>query len=136
MDFPNAIRMNVKGNAKGFALVEVLIASAIFGIFMTAIVSMTVAAVKTNDLARDITEATSLASDVIERISLLDYDDAQLQGNSLTEPEAMDGKYSFAINTAKDAVLDNTMLITVTVNWKFRGIPKKVVITDIRIAFA
>lgn len=116
-------------------IIEGLIAIAVFTIVMTYITAMIVGSVKSNDLGRDITEATSLGADVVERISLLPYNDPNLQNNTYAEPDAMNGKYSFAINTATDAVLENTMLITVTVNWRYRGSSRSVIITDIKVDY-
>jgi Tfp pilus assembly protein PilV len=125
----------ITGNENGFMIIEGLIAIAVFTIVMTYITAMIVGSVKTNDLGRDITDATSLGADVVERISLLPYNDPNLQNNTYVEPDAMDGKYSFAINTATDAVLENTMLITVTVNWRYRGTARSVIITDIKVDY-
>lgn len=125
----------ITDNENGFMIIEGLIAIAVFTIVMTYITAMIVGSVKSNDLGRDITEATSLGADVVERISLLPYNDPNLQNNTYAEPDAMNGKYSFAINTATDAVLENTMLITVTVNWRYRGSSRSVIITDIKVDY-
>ncbi len=125
----------ITDNENGFMIIEGLIAIAVFTLVMTYITAMIVGSVRSNDLGRDITEATSLGADVVERISLLPYHDPNLQNNTYTEPDAMNGKYNFAINTVTDAVLENTMLITVTVNWRYRGENRRVIITDIKVDY-
>jgi Tfp pilus assembly protein PilV len=129
---PSSIR---RSGEEGFALLDALIAAALFGICMMGVIGMLVHTSNTNTLARDVTEASSLAADVIERLASLPYDDADLQNNTMTEPDTEDGKYSFAIATAQDAVADNTMSIAVTVSWMHRGRTKNVTVNDIKVDF-
>lgn len=126
---------NRRSGEEGFAILDALIAAALFGVFMMGVVGMLVQTSKTNTLARDVTEASSLAADVIERLASLPYDDTNLQNNTMTEPDTEDGKYSFTISTALDAVADNTMLIAVTVSWMNRGRVKNITINDIKVDF-
>lgn len=119
----------------GFAILDALIAAALFSVVMMGVIGMLLQTSKTNTLARDVTEASSLAADVIERLASLPYDDPDLQNNTVTEPDTEDGKYSFAITTALDAIADNTMLIAVTVSWTNRGRVKNVTINDIKVDF-
>jgi Tfp pilus assembly protein PilV len=124
-----------RSGQEGFAILDALIAAALFGVFMMGVIGMLVQTSHTNTLARDVTEASSLAADVIERLASLPYDDPDLQNNTMTEPDTEDGKYSFAITTALDAVADNTMLIAVTVSWMNRGRVKNITINDIKVDF-
>lgn len=124
-----------RSGEEGFAILDALIAAALFGICMMGVVGMLVQTSNTNTLARDVTEASSLAADVIERLASLPYDDPDLQGNTMTEPDTEDGKYSFAITTALDAVVDRTMSIAVTVSWMNRGRVKNITIHDIKVDF-
>lgn len=126
---------NRRSGEAGFALLDALIAAALFGICMMGVIGMLVQTSNTNTLARDVTEASSLAADVIERLASLPYNNPDLQNNTATEPDTEDGKYSFAIATAPDAIADNTMSIAVTVSWMNRGRIKNITIHDIKVDF-
>lgn len=126
---------NRRSGEEGFAILDALIAAALFGVFMMGVIGMLVQTGNTNTLARDVTEASSLAADVIERLASLPYEDPDLQNNTMTEPDTEDGKYSFAITTALDAVADNTMSIAVTVSWMDGGRAKNITINDIKVDF-
>jgi Tfp pilus assembly protein PilV len=129
---PSNIR---RSGEQGFAVLDALIAAALFGICMMGVIGMLVHTSNTNMLARDVTEASSLAADVIERLASLPYDDSDLQNNTMTEPDTEDGKYSFAITTALDAVADNTMSIAVTVSWLHHGRIKNVTVNDTKVDY-
>lgn len=131
----SAMFPNRTGGEDGFTILEALIASALFGVFMMAIVSLVVGSTNTNRLARDVTEASALASDVIEQLASLPYENPDLQNNTVNWPDTEDGKYSFAITTSLDAIIDHTMSVAVTVTWKDRNRTRNVTINDILIDF-
>jgi type II secretory pathway pseudopilin PulG len=126
---------NRTGGEDGFALIEALIASALFGVVMMGIVSMMVGSTNANRLARDVTEASALASDVIEQLASLKYENDDLQNNTVAWPDTEDGKYTFTVTTSPDAIVDNTMSIAVTVSWQDRGRTRNVTINDIIVDF-
>jgi Tfp pilus assembly protein PilV len=117
---------------EGFAIMEGMIAAAIFGIFMMGVISMLVGTFNTNNVSRDITEATARGADVIERLAKLPYLGGCLENNTCSEPDSQDGRYSYTINTIMNDIMDNTMSIAVTVSWRDRGRTRSVVINDIR----
>lgn len=117
---------------EGFMILEGLIAAAIFGIFMMGVMGMLVGTFNTNNVSRDITEATARGADVIERLAKLPYFGGCLETNTCTEPESDDGRYSYTINTIMNDVMDNTMSVAVTVSWRYKGRTRSVVINDIR----
>lgn len=117
---------------EGFSILEAMIAAAIFGIFMLGVVGMLVGTFNTNNVSRDMTEATARGADVIERLAKLPYFGGCLASNTCTEPDSDDGKYSYNINTIMNDIMDNTMSIAVTVSWRDRGRTRSVVINDIR----
>jgi type II secretory pathway pseudopilin PulG len=117
---------------EGFTILEGMVAAAIFGICMMSVVGMLVGTFNTNNVSRDVTEATARGADVIERIARLDYFDNRLQTNTFTLPDSDDGKYSYAVNITLNDIMDNTMSIAVAVSWRDRGRTRSVVINDIR----
>jgi Tfp pilus assembly protein PilV len=124
-----------KTGEEGFAILDALIAAALFGVFMMAVVSMMMHTSHTNRLARDVTEASSLAAGVIERLASLPYDDPNLQNNTVAEPDSEDGRFSFAVTTSLDSIADNTMSIAVTVSWVSQGRTRNVTINDIKVDY-
>lgn len=117
---------------EGFTILEGLVASAIFGICMMGVVGMLVGTFNTNNVSRDMTEATARGAEVVERIARMDYFDDRLQDNTFAVPDSDDGKYSYAVNIRLNDIMDNTMSIDVTVSWRDRARTRSVVINDIR----
>jgi prepilin-type N-terminal cleavage/methylation domain-containing protein len=99
-------------NEKGFTLLEVIVAISILTIGLLGVASMQVSAIKGNTLAFGITEATSWASDQIEKLIVLPYDHADLQD---TDGDGASG-------------LEN---VNVIVTWADHGIQKRVSIRNI-----
>lgn len=118
---------------EGFAILEAMIAAATFGIFMLAVIGMLMQTYKTNNVSRDVTEATAFAADQIETIQLKGYDNVDLQNN--TYPSAQVDKYTVNVATNLDAVIDHTMTVTVTVSWQDKGRTRNVIINDILVDF-
>ena len=81
-------------NEQGFSLIEVLIAISIFSIGILAIASMQTTSIDSSSSAMVQTEVASWASDRIETLMALPYDDAAL------EP----GTYGSAVSTATDGI--------------------------------
>jgi len=134
-------------NEKGFTLLEVIVAISILTIGLLAVASMQVSAIRGNALAFGITEATSWASDQVEKLIALPYDHADLQdtdgdGASGLEDasEATDdnpntlpthGKYKVYWAGAVDDTADGTKTVNVIVTWTDHGIQKSVSIRNI-----
>jgi type IV pilus assembly protein PilV len=134
-------------NEKGFTLLEVIVAISILTIGLLAVASMQVSAIRGNASAYGITEATSWASDRIEKLTVLPYGHADLQdtdgdGASGLEnaseatddnpnPPPTHGKYKVYWNVAVDDTADGTKTVNVIVTWADHGIQKRVSIRNI-----
>ena len=134
-------------NEKGFTLLEVIVAISILTIGLLAVASMQVSAIRGNASAYGITEATSWASDQVEKLMVLPYNHADLQdtdgdGNSGLEnateatddnpnPPPVHGKYKVYWNVAVDDTADGTKTVNVIVTWTDHGIQKRVSIRNI-----
>jgi len=115
-------------NSNGFTLIEIVVALAIFSIGILAIASIQVSATTGNARSRFGTEAATLAQDQVERLMLLDYDP------SIPAPEfdaANNGSRAYGDQTgryivdwtvsAPDTPVNNSVSITVSVNWNESG---------------
>ena len=147
MNCHSAFVTKQRGNEKGFTILEVIVAISILTIGLLAVASMQVSAIRGNASAYGITEATSWASDRIEKLTVLPYDHADLQdkdedGSAGLEDatEAMDdnpntppthGKYKVYWNVAVDDTADGTKTVNVIVTWTDHGIQKHVSIRNI-----
>ena len=67
-----------KNNNQGFTLIEILIATSIFAIGFLAVAAMQISASKSTRRAVEVTEATAIASDQMERLMSLPFDDGEL----------------------------------------------------------
>jgi type IV pilus assembly protein PilV len=134
-------------NQKGFTLLEVIVSISILTIGLLAVASMQVSAIRGNASAYGITEATSWASDRIEKLTVLPYGHADLQdtdgdGSAGLEdaseatddnpnPPPTHGKYKVYWNVAVDDTADGTKTVNVIVTWADHGIQKRVSIRNI-----
>ena len=143
-------------NEKGFTLLEVIVAISILTIGLLAVASMQVSAIRGNASAYGITEGTSLASDQIEKLMIMPYDnpypvvdsddyllypleDRDKDGKfgleddtaSTADHQVTRGKYTVCWNIAVDVEANNTKTVNVIVTWADHGIQKSVSIRNI-----
>ena len=107
----------------GFTLIEVMIALLVFTVGILATLSLQTTSINANALARGTTEGAALAADMVETLRTLDYqtDDNLTDG---THTPAAEGRYSVEYTIERDAVIDNTMLMSITIRWTEKGTPK------------
>jgi len=67
-----------KNRQKGFALIEILIAITVFAIGILAVAKMQITAIKANSFARNLTDASNIAQDKMEKLITLDYNNTLL----------------------------------------------------------
>ncbi|MGD9180818.1 MAG: prepilin-type N-terminal cleavage/methylation domain-containing protein [Desulfobacterales bacterium] len=77
---------------KGFTLIEVLIALGIFAIGMLAVASLQVSASLKSRKAAEATQASAIASDQMEELMALNFDNGDLDPENPPPPK-FDGKY-------------------------------------------
>ena len=96
---------------RGFTLIEVLIAIAIFSIGILAVGAMQVSSTNNNAGARIQTEEYTWVVDQIERLTGLEYDDPDLDagGHSIAR-----SPYTVSWTVAEDLPVDGTKSIAVT----------------------
>jgi len=84
-------------NDKGYTLIETMIAIGVFTIGFLAIASLQIAASKDNRTGSEYTEATTIATDRMERLMTMPYDDGDLDPSANPHPSPPDdkqGKYN------------------------------------------
>ena len=99
---------------RGFTLVEVMIGMAIFFIGFLAIGSLQITAINGNAGAREATEAATRATDQLETLITLPYD------NIVGGGPVADGAYTVSW-TVVETPSPKFKTITVTVDWEQRG---------------
>jgi len=79
-----------EGNA-GFSLLEVMAAMAIFFLGILAIMVLQSSSIRGNSRARGVTDISVLASDRLEKLIALPFDDPGLLPGNFPQPQAADG---------------------------------------------
>jgi prepilin-type N-terminal cleavage/methylation domain-containing protein len=115
-------------NNRGYTLIETMIAIAIFAIGFLAIASLQIAASKTNRAGSEYTQASTIATDRMEMLMVLSYDDGDLDPASNPHPAPPDdiqGKYNIQwVVTETDLNADGTndaKIVNMTVTWDRLG---------------
>jgi type IV pilus modification protein PilV len=142
-------------NEKGFSLLEVIVAISVLTIGLLAVASMQASAIRGNASAYGITEGTNLASDQIEKLMIMPYDnpypddsydyplypleDRDKDGKfgleddtaSTADHNVNRGKYTVYWNVAVDDTAKGTKTVNVIVTWADHGIQKRVSMRNI-----
>ncbi len=120
----------IKTGDKGFTLLEVLVASAIFTFGMLAILGMLVTSMGGNAEGRQISEAGKLAASKLDDLRLTAY--KNLTSGTGSEPEfinnsSVNDSFTRTWTVYTDIVPNmNIKRAVVTVSWKSKGIPHSV----------
>ena len=104
---------------KGFTLVEVLIAITIFAYGILAVASMQIASMKGNTSARDLTEASTVGSDQLEKLMLSSYD-------TISDDSRTKDIYGITWTVQDDTPQPDTKTVIVNVSWTERGTQRQV----------
>jgi type IV pilus assembly protein PilV len=132
---PESMKMNQQINEnKGFTIVEVMIALAIFSIGYLAYSSLQISATKSNTKARWLTLAVTCATDKIEQLLELPYSHADLSAGTHTLAEDADGidnnsdgridepsesgPLNFTWTVTDDVPIANVKTISISITWK------------------
>lgn len=120
----NYSRIFKKGiDEEGFTLLEIIVAISILTIGILAVASMQGSSIRGNDLAGDLSEASCIATDQMEKLIQEDYEDVVSSASPVTQ-----GIYSINWNVAENEVYNDTKTVTMVVSWTLRGAAKSVTV--------
>jgi type IV pilus assembly protein PilV len=143
-----SVAHRIKGNERGFSIIEVMITISIMCIGILALASMQISSMRGNAFAGAVTEGATWGADQIEKLMHLSWTDTLLQdadqdgadglndvgfdNDSDTQPDAdfqtTEGRFTIHWNVADDVVTTNTKTINVIVLWLEHGAQKQVTI--------
>jgi prepilin-type N-terminal cleavage/methylation domain-containing protein len=107
-----------KRGSRGYTLIEILIAMAIFSIGILAVGAMQINSANSNTGARIHTEEYTWVVDQIERLTALDYDDDDLDPNDPADPNDFhsvdQGPYTVSWTVVDDSPVAGAKRIAVT----------------------
>jgi len=115
---------------KGFSLIEVLIALAIFSIGILAVVSMQIASVNSNNNAYQTSMGMELASGQLENLMRINFTDTELSTATSDNPHTGPVINGYSIQWTVTAIGTTAKQIIVLVQWRNRG--KSVTMTGLR----
>lgn len=122
------IEKSVAGDDRGFTIVEVMIAIAIFSIGVLAVTQMQVRALNAGRQSFNQTEAAMWAANQAEAFIALPFDDPALAvGATGNAPMGSGGMYQVAWAVAGLAADPGTRIIQITVAWNDRNVAKNLV---------
>lgn len=124
------------GNRGGFTLIEVLIAIFLLVIALVGLASVTISVIKSNDLSKMVTTATTLAKDKMEELKNAGATQAAYNGlvNGSDTVETIYARL-WTVGAVGATAPDNDMAkmkkITVTVTWTWKETPHTVTLDTI-----
>lgn len=143
----HATKIRKASKEKGFTLVEVIVAISILSFGLLAVASMQVTAIMGNSLSGNLTEASALAGDRMEKLMSMDYDAAQLDDTDDDGADGLEdasaatadgedprdlGIYDIYWNVAENATFNDTKTVNVIVTWTQGGPQKTFVMQGIK----
>ena len=111
---------------RGFTLIECLVSMAVFLIVIMGLSSTTVMVIKGNSFSQTMSVATALATDKVESLQNMGYDDVASGG-----PETWQTIYTRQWTVTNNSPVSNTKTIAVTVSWSWLGLIRNVTLTTI-----
>jgi type IV pilus assembly protein PilV len=103
-----------KSDSRGFTLMEVLMAMAIFSIGILAVGTMQINSANSNTGARIHTEEYTWVAGQIERLTALDYDHGDLSDDVNVTHSVDRGPYTVSWTVVNDSPVEGAKRITVT----------------------
>jgi prepilin-type N-terminal cleavage/methylation domain-containing protein len=103
-------QVGIKWDEQGFTIIEALIGIAIFSIGLLAIATLTISTINGNAAARRVTESSAWATDRIERLMAVDYEDLESSPAPIRE-----GAYTISWDVTDNAPLANVKTVRVIV---------------------
>jgi len=114
-------RENFQGNAKGFSILEVVIAMGVFSVGILGMATLQTRSINNNVLAETAQGNIVAAMELTEAFLAMDYTDQHILNDGTVPFTAADKTYTGTITAVNNSAIPNAKLVTVVSQFTPRG---------------
>ena len=103
--------------SRGFSLIEILIAIVILSISLLALASLMVTTTQNNSFGGHMTEATTFAQDMLERLRVSPWENVVSNADQVTGSTGINYDRNWVVSPNPTSPDDTLRTVTMTINW-------------------
>jgi len=109
--------MNDSIKSRGFSLIEILIAIVILSISLLALASLMVTTTQNNSFGGHMTEATTFAQDMLERLRVSPWENVVSNADQVTGSTGINYDRNWVVSPNPTSPDDTLRTVSITINW-------------------
>lgn len=103
--------------SRGFSLIEILIAIVILSISLLALASLMVTTTQNNSFGGHMTEATTFAQDMLERLRVSPWENVVSNADRVTGSTGINYDRNWVVSPNPTSPDDTLRTVSITINW-------------------
>jgi type IV pilus assembly protein PilV len=103
--------------SRGFSLIEILIAIVILSISLLALASLMVTTTQNNSFGGHMTEATTFAQDMLERLRVSPWENVVSNADQVTGSTGINYDRNWVVSPNPTSPDDTLRTVSITINW-------------------